>query len=176
MSPESPFSPPLLAIAHPHLLIDATNPQFTSLSILFVDLHYILCYVASSDMLLNSSTGETRCSEQNDTLKPYIAALPSLWRLMQCFRRWFDSVDMETGKRDPTQLYNAAKYVRALATPPHARGRQPPDLSRPPFTPYLRPRVTVVGTLRRSRLWSSLCSTAARIATPRSSFAGWPAS
>ena len=81
------------------------------MSILFVDLHYMLCYVASPDMLLNSSTGEMACTQQNDTLKPYIAALPSLWRLMQCFRRWFDSTDMETGKRDPTQLYNAAKYV-----------------------------------------------------------------
>ena len=113
-------------LTHTSPLLPLTHIQFTSLSILFVDLHYILCYVTSADMLLNSSTGETRCSEQNDTLKPYIAALPSLWRLMQCFRRWFDSVDMETGKRDPTQLYNAAKYVliprpclhaRALVTP-----------------------------------------------------------
>eukprot|EP00656_Telonema_subtile_P051492 TRINITY_DN6938_c0_g1_i6.p1 TRINITY_DN6938_c0_g1~~TRINITY_DN6938_c0_g1_i6.p1 ORF type:complete len:477 (-),score=153.41 TRINITY_DN6938_c0_g1_i6:322-1752(-) len=92
--------------------------QLTTLAISLVDFEFSMCYLFAGGFDDSSATESHACVDQNNTLKPYIAMIPSWWRLMQCFRRYWDSCpataegvlgkDLKAG--DKGQLWNALKY------------------------------------------------------------------
>lgn len=71
--------------------------QLISLSIVLCDLEFAICYFSSDAWTLG-----TVCHENNYWIRPIISALPGIWRLLQCFRRFKDS-------KDKAHLLNAAK-------------------------------------------------------------------
>jgi hypothetical protein len=74
--------------------------QFTSMVVVLYDLEFALCYIFSDVW-----TGNNVCLTQAPIARLTIAGLPGLWRLLQCFRRFYDS-------RDVTNLINAGREMR----------------------------------------------------------------
>eukprot|EP01122_Echinamoeba_exundans_P013346 TRINITY_DN581_c0_g1_i1.p1 TRINITY_DN581_c0_g1~~TRINITY_DN581_c0_g1_i1.p1 ORF type:complete len:942 (+),score=153.67 TRINITY_DN581_c0_g1_i1:915-3740(+) len=76
--------------------------QILSMVIALQDLEYVICYYST-----DAWTGKSACFGHQFWVFPLIAALPVLWRLLQCLRRYRDT-------RDYHQLINAGKYGTAL--------------------------------------------------------------
>lgn len=76
--------------------------QILSMIISLQDLEYVICYYSS-----DAWSGANRCMAHQIWVFPLIAVFPSLWRLLQCLRRYYDSKDFH-------QLLNAAKYGTGL--------------------------------------------------------------
>mmetsp|Transcript_107512 Transcript_107512/g.312695 ORF Transcript_107512/g.312695 Transcript_107512/m.312695 type:complete len:260 (-) Transcript_107512:169-948(-) len=86
--------------------------QLTSLSIILVDIEYVACYLGTGSWHNKDSIVDHVCVAHNNAVDPYIAMLPSLWRLLQCIRRWHDSGDgTQAHPRSPSHLWNALKYA-----------------------------------------------------------------
>lgn len=76
--------------------------QVLSIVISLQDLEYVVCYYAT-----DAWTGSNSCLAHQPYVFPLIAAFPSLWRLLQCIRRFRDTKDVH-------QLINAGKYFSGL--------------------------------------------------------------
>ena len=61
--------------------------QLTTLTIFLVDLDFTFCYVISDSFGDSDAASDHYCIGHNDSAKPYIAMIPSWWRMMQCFRK-----------------------------------------------------------------------------------------
>ncbi|CEO94615.1 unnamed protein product (mitochondrion) [Plasmodiophora brassicae] len=77
----------------------------TSLVRILYDLNYVMCYYATGSFLERSST---TCQDAVLTGRWAVAFLPYWWRMAQCFRRYYDTLDVFP------HLANAAKYGSAL--------------------------------------------------------------
>lgn len=76
--------------------------QILSMIIALQDLEYVICYYAT-----DAWTGANACFAHQAWVFPVIAVFPSMWRLLQCIRRFKDT-------KDSHQLINAAKYSSGL--------------------------------------------------------------
>ncbi len=79
--------------------------QLQSLSIVLSDFSFSVCF-----FLVDAWNGSSQCLLLNPFIRPTMAMLPSLWRMLQCLRRYHD----RTNKADRVQLANAGKYFVAL--------------------------------------------------------------
>jgi len=70
--------------------------QLQSVVISLQDLEFTLCYFA-----IDIYTDTSYCIDANPYVRPIIAIIPALLRVLQCFRRYYD------GSRSKDQLYNA---------------------------------------------------------------------
>ena len=75
--------------------------QFNSSVAIFLDIQYLVCYVASHPWTGNLDTG--KCTFSTNGIRPVISVLPALWRLLQCLRAFYDT-------RRVKHLVNAGKY------------------------------------------------------------------
>ena len=80
--------------------------QLVSLSIVLGDLNFTLCFYGYG---ADAWTENDVCFDINTYARPLLAVLPSLWRFLQCLRRFNDS-----GRTDMWQLVNAGKYSMAF--------------------------------------------------------------
>lgn len=62
--------------------------QLTTLTIFLVDVEFASCYVLSGSFYDSDATDDHYCIGHNNSAKPYIAIIPSWWRMMQCFRKY----------------------------------------------------------------------------------------
>ena len=71
-----------------------------------LDFEYLVCYCISDPWIeLNESDQEeVVCTQSTNGIRPIIACLPSLWRLLQCLRCYYDT-------RKVRHLLNALKYA-----------------------------------------------------------------
>ncbi len=76
--------------------------QLTSIAIVLFDLEFTLCFYS-----YDAWSGTSYCLDANQWIRPCIAFLPGLWRLLQSFRRYRDH-------RERVHLYNAGKYSTGL--------------------------------------------------------------
>lgn len=76
--------------------------QLVSISIVLYDFEFALCFLLS-----DAWTGNTGCAAANKYTRPLISMLPSLWRLLQCFRRYRDG-------KDRNHMINAGKYASSI--------------------------------------------------------------
>jgi hypothetical protein len=67
--------------------------------VLLTDFQFSLCY-----FFLDSFRNSDSCQFNYQWVKPLIVILPSVWRTLQCLRRWADL-------QEPTHLLNAGKYA-----------------------------------------------------------------
>lgn len=97
--------------------------QFTSLSIVLVDLHLCTCYIVTGSIANEDATTENICYIQNQSIKPFLAVIPSLVRFLQCLRRYYDSCPSTSDccscchactSGQMVHMYNAAKYAVAF--------------------------------------------------------------
>lgn len=75
-----------------------TNLYFSNMLVL-MDLEYAFCFFSGDAWI-----GTDKCTPINKWFRPLLALLPSLWRFLQCLRRYRDG-------KDKSQLYNAGKYA-----------------------------------------------------------------
>jgi hypothetical protein len=61
-------------------------------------------------MLVTFPNGLEKCDYTNSWLPSFVTGLPAFFRLVQCFRRFYDSHDAHP------HLSNAVKYALSLAT------------------------------------------------------------
>lgn len=80
-----------------------TAEMLLSSAILLYDLEFTLCF-----FLVDSFRATEVCTYDYWWLKPTIAMIPSMWRTLQCVRRW---VDLQEGRH----LINAFKYAMGAA-------------------------------------------------------------
>ena len=84
--------------------------QLSSLSQVLLDLQYVICLYLHWDSLTDTEVISTNCSQfcfcnsPQFHIRPLIRCIPAWIRLLQCFRRYYDS-----GNASP-HLYNALKY------------------------------------------------------------------
>eukprot|EP01087_Luapelamoeba_hula_P016804 TRINITY_DN5201_c0_g1_i3.p1 TRINITY_DN5201_c0_g1~~TRINITY_DN5201_c0_g1_i3.p1 ORF type:complete len:707 (+),score=60.15 TRINITY_DN5201_c0_g1_i3:309-2429(+) len=77
--------------------------QLCSLVLVFNDLQFTICFFVYGAW----TDDDTVCSQGDPYTKPLIAALPYIWRLLQCLRRYHD-------EKDKMQLWNGGKYVSSI--------------------------------------------------------------
>ena len=64
--------------------------QLTSMVLVFYDLEFFLCFSFLNIYVDDESSGDSdSCLDYNQYARPALAAIPSFWRMMQCFRRFF---------------------------------------------------------------------------------------
>jgi len=80
--------------------------QLNSTVAFMLDFEYLLCYCISDPWIeLNESDKEeVVCTQSGNGVRPLISCLPSLWRLLQCLRCYYDT-------RKIRHLLNAVKYA-----------------------------------------------------------------
>jgi len=101
--------------------------QLTSIAIVLIDFQLASCFVFDLGQFENSAVlvKENYCITSNNRAKPYLSLIPSVWRLLQCIRRYVDACpdamdDTWRAKYDaltagnPDQLWNALKYATAF--------------------------------------------------------------
>ena len=75
--------------------------QLNSIVAILLDFQYMVCYTA-----YGTWTGQVDvavCTTSDNGIRPVISCLPALWRMMQCFRYYYDT-------RKVSHLVNAGKY------------------------------------------------------------------
>ena len=75
--------------------------QLNSTVGIMLDMQYLLCYTFTGPW--SGRPNETICTSSGNGIRPIISCLPAAWRLLQCFRCYYD-----TGK--VSHLLNAGKY------------------------------------------------------------------
>lgn len=70
--------------------------------ILLFDFQFSLCY-----FIMDSFRSSDSCQYQHQYVNALVAILPSLWRTLQCLRRWADL-------QEPTHLFNAGKNALGI--------------------------------------------------------------
>jgi hypothetical protein len=78
----------------------------TSMVIAITDTSYILCYYFSNAW--NKAPEMNKCFEFNKYSGPALTSLPFVWRLLQCFRMYYQT-------RKKYHLFNAGKYMSAIS-------------------------------------------------------------
>lgn len=77
--------------------------QLVSISLVLQDIDYTICYFATCAF----RGGGNSCATNHVWMGAILSTLPQFWRLLQCFRRYYDS-------KDKTNLYNAGKYTTGM--------------------------------------------------------------
>lgn len=78
--------------------------QLTSLAMFFGDANFVVCYYWYGFW---STKGESNCHALYLGMKPLFAALPFIWRVLQCARRFRDTKEF-------AHIYNLFKYCTGL--------------------------------------------------------------
>eukprot|EP00004_Rigifila_ramosa_P024271 TRINITY_DN6982_c0_g1_i4.p1 TRINITY_DN6982_c0_g1~~TRINITY_DN6982_c0_g1_i4.p1 ORF type:complete len:776 (-),score=185.63 TRINITY_DN6982_c0_g1_i4:8-2335(-) len=91
------FAAPFVAVHFHDLWL---GDQFNSMVTFFLDMEFFVCYYTAND---SSVCGTVRYG-----IRPIIATLPPLWRLLQCLRRYRDQ------NRNRVHLLNAFKYASVI--------------------------------------------------------------
>lgn len=77
--------------------------QLVSISLMLQDIDFTICYFATSAF----RGGGNSCATNHVWMSAILSTIPQLWRLLQCFRRYYDS-------KDKTNLHNAGKYTTGM--------------------------------------------------------------
>lgn len=77
--------------------------QLVSISLVLQDIDYTICYFTTCAF----RGGGNSCATNHVWMGAILSTLPQFWRLLQCFRRYYDS-------KDKTNLYNAGKYTTGM--------------------------------------------------------------
>ncbi|KAM9975156.1 hypothetical protein ACTFIW_008634 [Dictyostelium discoideum] len=85
--------------------------QLSSLVLMIVQFAQFVCFYTYDVYRPDHSGG---CIRYARYFNPFISGLPAYCRLMQCFRRYYDSYDSTTGKGDTVHLRNAVKYSLSI--------------------------------------------------------------
>ena len=75
--------------------------QLNSTVAIMLDIQYLICYSISQPW--TGVSNEKICTSSGNGIRPIISCLPSLWRLLQCLRCFYDT-------RKVKHLINAVKY------------------------------------------------------------------
>ena len=75
--------------------------QLNSTVAILLDIQYMTCYMIADTWYGNVDTSV--CTSSGNGIRPVISCLPALWRLLQCFRCYYDT-------RNVKHLLNALKY------------------------------------------------------------------
>ena len=75
--------------------------QFNSTVAIFLDMHYSMCYIFTDSWFGNADT--KICTSSGNGIRPVISFLPAMWRMLQCFRCFYDTLSV-------SHLVNAGKY------------------------------------------------------------------
>lgn len=75
--------------------------QLNSLVVIMLDFQYFFCY---SFLRFSSPLNSSTCSSHASFVRPAIACLPAMWRLLQCLRNFWDTNDI-------SHFWNGIKYV-----------------------------------------------------------------
>ncbi|EFA85341.1 SPX domain-containing protein [Heterostelium album PN500] len=78
--------------------------QLSSLVLMMVQLSQFICFYTVD---VYHSPEHAVCIQKGRYINPFISALPATWRLLQCFRRYYDSKDI-------VHLRNALKYFLSI--------------------------------------------------------------
>ena len=79
--------------------------QFNSTVAIFLDIQYLICY-----FFKDSWSGQVNpqiCTSSSNGIRPVISFLPTFWRMLQCFRCYYDTHNIK-------HLVNAGKYFTTL--------------------------------------------------------------
>ena len=99
--------------------------QLTTISIVLVDLHLTSCFVLRGLFSNDEVSADKFCIDSNKYSRPILALIPSIWRFLQCLRRYRDSCPPRQASTrsawlqslrggDTVQLWNAGKYACAF--------------------------------------------------------------
>ena len=99
--------------------------QLTTVSIVLVDMHFTSCFVVRGLFTNDEVAHDDVCMDSNKYARPLVALVPSVWRFLQCLRRYRDSCPPSDGRTwsawlnrfrggDRVQLWNAGKYACAF--------------------------------------------------------------
>ncbi|KAI6657643.1 Phosphate transporter PHO1-like protein 1-like [Oopsacas minuta] len=75
--------------------------QLNSLVVILLDFQYFFCYCFFE---FSTPLNSTTCSSHTSFIRPLIACLPAMWRLLQCLRNFWDTNDI-------WHFWNGIKYV-----------------------------------------------------------------